>query len=153
MLISFPVVIVAVFTSFILSENQPFGIQIVFIVAQTGFVFLFVFCDTRGFKGFSLGDRGVRQKLPSLLWIHLAFLAIVFAGVTAALWVQPRLPVFWTLKRNVNGHGKFSNSSYFDNVSLLALLAVIFTQAVISRRILQRAITDDERAGEASTGS
>jgi hypothetical protein len=139
-----PIVFVVEAVDVIALRDNPFEIQIALVFVYSGFVFLFVFCDTRGWKGYSLGEKTVRQKLPLLLWIHAAFLLVIFAGVTEAILVHPHLSLFWTLERNKGGRGKFSNLSYFDHISILTFVAIMFTQTYICRGILCRAMKDEQ---------
>ena len=72
-IIAVPFVAAALLILFVAVRNNPFGPQIVLLLAYTGFVFLFVFCDTGRWKGYSLSEKPVRQKLPLLLCIHVGF--------------------------------------------------------------------------------
>jgi hypothetical protein len=93
-----PVMFLATVLVFIALRDNRFEIQIASIVAYTGSVFLFVFCDAgpglaikaKGTKGFSLGEKAVRQKLPQLVCIHVVCLVVLFAGMTGAMWLRPR---------------------------------------------------------------
>jgi hypothetical protein len=62
-----PILFLATMLDFVALRENQFGIQTASIIGDTGFVFLLVFCDTRGWKGYSLGEKAVRQKLPMLL--------------------------------------------------------------------------------------
>ena len=140
-----PIMFLATMLSFVALRENQFGIQIAMIIVDTGFVFLLVFCDTRGWKGYSLSEEAGRQKLPLLLFIHAGFLVVIFAGVTVAILIHPHLSHFWTLQRNRGGRGKLSNLSYSDHVSILTGVAIVFTQTLISRGILGRALEDKQR--------
>jgi hypothetical protein len=84
-----PIVFLATVLVPVALRDNPFGIQIAVSIFYTGGVFLFVFCDAgpgyalkgKGTKGFSLGEKAVRQKLPLLLCIHAGSLVVIFAGV------------------------------------------------------------------------
>ena len=145
--IAFPIVLLAIMILFVPLRSSPFGFQIALVLAYTSFVFLLVFCDTRGSKGYSLSEKAVRQKLPLLLCIHAGFLAFMFAVATGAILLRPHLPLFWTLARDAEGRGRFSNLSYFDLISGLTGVAIMFTQTFISRGILERALKDEKRSG------
>src|SRR5258708_24385145 len=88
-----PVMFLATMLVFIALRDNPFEIQIASMVVYTGFVFFFVFCDAgsgraikaKGTKGFSLGEKAVRQKLPLLMSIHVGSLVVLFAGVTGGM--------------------------------------------------------------------
>jgi len=88
-----PVVVLATVLVLIALRDNPFEIQIASVIGYTGCVFLFVFCDAgpgraikaKGTKGFSLGEKAVRQKLPLLVCIHAGSLVVLFAGVTGAM--------------------------------------------------------------------
>jgi hypothetical protein len=125
-------------------RGSPFQIQIASIVAYTGVVFFFVFCDagpgraieTKGTKGFSLGEKAVRQKLPLLVCIHAGSLAVLFAGVTGAIWLRPRTWFLWHL-----------DTDYFDFILLFVGVAIAFGQIHFFRRLLGRALKDEQRSG------
>jgi hypothetical protein len=127
-------------------RNNPFAIQLASIVAYTGCVFFFVFCDAgpgrswsrkaKGTRGFSLGEKVVRQELPRLMCIHAGFLAVLFAGLTGAMWLRPHTWSLWRL-----------DTTYFDVILLLAEAAVAFAQIHFFRRLLGRARSDEQRSG------
>jgi hypothetical protein len=146
-IIAIPFVAVALLILIVALGKNPYRFQIVTLLGYTYFVFLLVFCDTRGWKGYSLGEEAVRQKLPLLLCIHAGFLVVIFAGVTVAILVHPHLSLFWTLERGRGGSGRFSNLSYFDFISVLIGVAILFTQVFISRGILGRALKGKQRSG------
>jgi hypothetical protein len=139
-----PIWFLTTFLGYVALSDTPFGIQITSMITYTGFVFLLVFCDTRGWKGYSLAEKAVRQKLPLLLCIHAGFLVIIFTGITIAIRIHPHLSLFWTLERDRGGRGRFSSLSYFDNLSILSFVAIVFTQTLICRRILGRALKDEQ---------
>jgi hypothetical protein len=95
-IIAIPLVGVTLSLFAALSKN-PFQIQIATLLGHTGFVLLFVFCDTRNWKGYSLANKAVRQKLPPLVCIHTGFLVVIFAGVTGAIWLRPHTWFLWRL--------------------------------------------------------
>ena len=142
-----PILFLTTTLGFVALIDTPFGIQIVAMIACTGFVFLLVFCDTRGWKGYSLGEKAVRQKLPLLLCIHVGFLVLIFAGITVAILIHSHLSLFWTVQRNKGGSGRFRNLSYFDHLSVLSGVAIVFTQTFICRGILGRALKNEQSSG------
>jgi hypothetical protein len=142
-ILAIPFVMVGSVILFAVYGEYPFVKQIALLLGYTYFVFLLVFCDTRSWKGFSLSNKAVQQKLPLLLCIHAGFLMVIFAGVTGAILVHPHLSLFWTLERDSGGSSRFSNMSYFDFMSVAACVAVLFAQALISRRILGRALKNN----------
>jgi hypothetical protein len=123
-------------------RDNRWAIQIVTPIPHTYAVFLFVFCDTgsrggRDLKGYSLREKAVRQRLPLLFYIHAGFLAVVFGVETSVIFGRTHLSHFWGA-RDVD----------FDSIVLLTGLlicfAILFTQIVISRRILGRALKDEQ---------
>jgi hypothetical protein len=128
-------------------KYYSFVTQIAVLLGYTYFVFLLVFCDTRHWKGFSLRNKTVQQKLPLLLCIHAGFVVVVFGGITGAMSVHSHLSPFWTLQRDSGGSSRFSNMSNFDLISVAACVAVLFTQILISRRILGRALKNEQTSG------
>src|SRR5271156_6489420 len=67
-----PVMVLATMLVPVTLRDNPFEVQIGSLIMYTGFVFFFVFCDAgpgraikaKGTKGFSMGEKAVRQKLP-----------------------------------------------------------------------------------------
>lgn len=149
LLIVLPILFLSIMLDFVALRDNQFGIQIASIIGYTGFVFLLVFCDTRGWKGYSLGEKAIRQKLPMLLCIHAGFLVVVFAGVTGAILIRPHLSLFWTLERGTQrplswrGRGPIS---YFELVSIFTGVGIVFTQTLICRGILGRAMNEQRSA-------
>jgi hypothetical protein len=135
-----PLMFLATMLVFIALRDSPFQIQIASVVVYTGFVFFFVFCDagpgraikSMGTKGFSLGERAVRQKLPLLVCIHAGSLIVLFAGVTGAMWLRPHTWSRWRI-----------DTDYFDLISLFTGVAVAFAQIHFFRRLLGRALKDE----------
>ena len=132
-----PLMFLATMLVFIALRDSPFQIQIASVVVYTGFVFFFVFCDagpgraikSKGTKGFSLGERAVRQKLPLLVCIHAGSLVVLFAGVTGAMWLRPHMWSRWRI-----------DTDYFDLISLFTGVAVAFAQIHFFRRLLGQAL-------------
>jgi hypothetical protein len=114
--IAVPVVAVALLILFVALVKNSFGIQTFSLLAYTGFVLLLVFCDTGRWKGYSVGEKAVRQKLPLLLCIHAGFLALVFAGVTGAILLHPHLSDFWTIERGTRRPLYASEQTMIDHV-------------------------------------
>lgn len=137
-----PVMFLATILVFIALRDNRFQIQIASIIMYTGFVFFFVFCDsgpglaikTKGTKGFSLGEKAVRQKLPLLVCIHVGSLVVLFAGVTGAMWLRPHTWFLWHL-----------DTDYFDFILLFTGAAIAFAQIHFFRRLLDRALKKDEQ--------
>jgi hypothetical protein len=134
-----PVMFLATMLVFIVLRNNPFEIQIASLVVYTGFVFFFVFCDVgpgralkaKGTKGFSLGEKAVRQNLPLLVGIHAGSLVVLFAGVTGAMRLRPHTWFFWHL-----------DTDYFDVILLFTGVAIAFAQIHFFRRLLGRSLRD-----------
>jgi hypothetical protein len=124
-------------------RDNPFEVQIASTVVYTGFVFFFVFCDAgsgraikaKGTKGFSLGEKAVRQKLLLLVCIHAGSLVVLFAGVTGAMWLRPHTWFLWHL-----------DTDYFDFILLFTGVAIAFAQIHFFRRLLGRALQDEQRS-------
>jgi hypothetical protein len=139
-----PIMFVATMFVFIALRGNRFEAQIASIIGYTGFVFLFVFCDVgpgraikaKGTKGFSLGEKAVKQKLPLLVFIHAGFLVVLFAGVTGAMWLRPHTWFLWHL-----------DTDYFDFILICAGVITVFVQVNFFRRILGRALEDEQRSG------
>jgi hypothetical protein len=130
-----------IFLSAVILRTNTWSIQIGSPILHTYAVFLFVFCDTgsrtgKDLKGYSLRERAVREKLPLLLYIHVAFLSVMFALETSVLLIRPHLSRFlaWELGRSE------PSLDFFDFIVLLTVLAIPGIQIAISRRILGRAL-------------
>jgi hypothetical protein len=142
-IILIPVVLAVMFVFVVLRDN-PFEVQIASVIGYTGGVFFFVFCDagpghaTKGkaTKGFSLGEKAVRQKLPLLVCIHAGSLAVLFAGVTGAIRLRPRAWSLWHL-----------DTEYFELILLFTFVAIAFTQIYFFRRLLERTLRDEQSGG------
>ena len=114
--------------------DNPFGIQITTLVAYTGFIFFPLFCNLRSTKGYDLRQKAVREKVLHLLAIHAVFLAIVFVGLTVALWLRPSLPSSWLVERGRK------HDSWFSDLLLVMGVVAVAIQVSISRRILRRSV-------------
>jgi hypothetical protein len=136
----FPIGFVLLVLLYVLLMNEPYGIPTVTLVGYTGFVFLLVFCDTRGLKGYSLFRKAVRQKMPRLLAIHAAFLVVVFTVVTIAPWLRRSVPNSWLVE------GGRKHVSLFEYLLALIGTAICMIEVWISRKILSRVEAD--RAAE-----
>jgi small-conductance mechanosensitive channel len=140
-----PVTVLATMLVFVTLRDNPFEIQIATVIMYTGLVFFFVFCDAgagraikaKGTKGFSLGEKAVRQKLPLIVCIHAGFLVVLLAGVTGAIWLRSHTWVLWHL-----------DTDYFDLILLVTGVAIAFAQIHFFRRLLGRAL-DEQRSGQA----
>ena len=125
-------------------RHNAFGIQIASVTCYTGFVVFFVFCDAgpgktwsrkaKGTKGFSLGEKAVREKLPLLLCFHIVFLLVVFAGSTGAIRLQAHTWSLWNL-----------DPDYFDFVALFFGVAIAFCEIHLFRALLGHALNDEQR--------
>ncbi len=125
----------------ILLGDRPFGIQTVSVIAETEFVILLVFFDTKSWRGYSLRNRTVQQELPHLLRIHGSFLALIFIALTVALSAEPHLPDTWFVESVVWYHNFVRHqASPFALVLILAGSITAVTEASILRRILSRAL-------------
>jgi len=132
-----PVMFLATMLVFIALRGNRFDIQIASTVAYTGYVFFFVFCDAgpgraikaKGTKGFSLGEKAVRQKLPLLVCIHAGSLVVLSAGVTGAMWLRLHTWSRWRM-----------DTDYFDLILLFTGIAVAFAQIHFFRRLLGQAL-------------
>ena len=92
----------------------------------------------KGTKGFSLGEKAVKRRLPRLACIHGGTLVGLFAGVTGAISLRPRTWFLWNL-----------DTDYFDLILLLTGVAIAFAQIHFFRRLLGRALKDEQRSGRA----
>jgi hypothetical protein len=129
--------LLATFLLLILLDHRPFEIQIVSLVADTEFVFFLVFFDSRAWRGYSLRNKRVQQELPRLLGIHCFCLVLIFALLTFALSVEPRLPSSWVTKNGPKDTSPFA-------LLLIFIGGVTPTiQAWRYRRILRRAVEDE----------
>jgi len=132
--------LMATFLLLILLDHRPFEIQIVSLVWDTEFVFFLVFFDSRAWRGYSLRNKRVQQELPRLLGIHCFCLVLIFALLTFALSVEPRLPSSWVTENGPKDMSPF--------VLVLILIGGITPtiQAWRYRRILRRAVEDENTA-------
>jgi hypothetical protein len=131
----------ATFLLLILLGDRPFGIQIVSTVAETEFVVLLVFFDTRSSRGYSLRNKTVQQQLPHLFRIHSLVLGLIFIVLTLALSSIPHLPDSWFAESVVWQHNFVRHqSSPFAFVLVMAGSAAAVTEAWLMRRILSRAL-------------
>jgi hypothetical protein len=92
--------LLATFLLVIFLNHRPFEIQIIALVWDTEFVFFLVFFDSRAWRGYSLRDKRVQQELPRLLGIHCACLVLIFALLSFALSVEPRMPSSWVMENS-----------------------------------------------------
>ena len=122
-------------TAFVLAamNGKPFQIQIASVIMVTGFVFFFVFCDAgsragKGTKGFSLGEKAVRQKLPVLACCHAGVLTVLFAGITEVIWLRTHTQFLWQLSLDP-----------FLLVFFAAGAAITIAEIYTFRRLLARA--------------
>jgi hypothetical protein len=132
--------VLAIFLLFILLNHRPFEIQVVSLVADTEFVFFLVFCDSRGWRRYSLRNKQVQRELPRLLGIHCLFLVLIFALLTFALSAQSRLPSSWLVES-----GPRDVSPFAFGLILIGVITVM-TQAWILRKILKLALEAESTA-------
>src|SRR5690349_2880313 len=140
-LIVLPISILVIMLVVVAFRENPFAIPIVEVLWGTSFAFLLVFCDVgpgkgvgKGTKGYSLGEKTVRQKLPLLLCIHIGCLALIFSGVTGAFWLR-RHTLF---VHNID-------TPYFDTILAFSAVAIQFAEAQFFRSLLGRALKDQHR--------
>jgi len=140
-----PIASVLVLLLYVPLVHKPFATQTITVLEYTVLVFVLVFCDTRGFKGYSLGQKAVRQKMPRLLAIHAVFLVIVFTVVTIAPWLRRSVPDSWLVE------GGRRHLSLFDYLLALIGTGIWMIQVWISRKILSRSVEADRAAGLPNT--
>lgn len=128
---------------FIALEGKPFGFQIASVVTYTGAVSFFIFCDSRGTKGYSLRNEIVQQQLLRLSGVHAVFLVALLVGLKFAFWIKPRLSLFWVVERGSSSR----HSSLYLDVLIVASVALCFTEVWISRGMLGRALKDKKTSG------
>jgi hypothetical protein len=103
--IVYPVMFLATAYAAIALRDNRFQIEILAVIVDTCFVFLYVFCDVgpghaikgKGTRGYSLGQKAVRQKLPLLTCIHASSLVVLVAGVWEAMRLRPHTWFRWHL--------------------------------------------------------
>ena len=119
---------------FIVLGERAFGIQIASAIMYTYFAFWYVFFPTRGLlEQYSLHDKTVQRRIPLLLVIHCAFLALIFLGETIWFSMKPHLPSYWFAE-----YGKRKDGPLYVLVVIGSVIVVFFTEVLISRRILSR---------------
>jgi hypothetical protein len=136
-LIVLPISLLVMMLLIVALRDNRFAIPIVEGFWGTIFSFLSVFCDMgsgkavrgKGTKGYSLGEKAVRQKLPLFLGIHTAVLVVISAGVAGASWLR-RHTLF---VRNID-------TPYFDLILGFIALAPQIAEAQFFRRLLGRAL-------------
>jgi hypothetical protein len=130
------VAFIATVALLILLGGHPFQAQIVSLVADTEFIFLLVFVDTKSWRGYSLRNKQVQRELPRLLRIHFVFLVLIFVLLTFAFSAQPRLPSSWLVENGPRDGSWFA----FGLIALGTVTAV--GQATLYRRLLRRALEE-----------
>jgi hypothetical protein len=98
---------IAAVVLFIALGDKPFGIQIATLIAYSGTAFFFVFCRSRGLRGYSLRNKAVQREIPRLLAIHAAFLVSIFIVQTSAFHLRSSLPSYLLTENR----GRFANWS------------------------------------------
>lgn len=134
-----PVGLVLALALYFALANRPFRIQVATLVGYTVFVFVFLFSNVRSSRGYDLRQEGVRRTIPHLSAVHAAFLAMVFMGLTVALWLRPSLPSFWIVGRGRRG------GSWFDISLLLMGSVTCMFEVHICRKILSRSVAANSR--------
>ena len=122
-------------------RNNPFAMPTVEVFWGTIFVFLSVFCDMgpgkaiegKGTKGYSLGEKAVREKLPLFLRIHAGVLLLIVAGVMGAFWLRRHTLFVWNI-----------DTPYFDLTLISIAPAPQIAEAQFFRRLLGRALKDEQ---------
>jgi hypothetical protein len=141
-LIVLPISILAMMLLIVALRNNPFAIPIAEVFWGTSFAFLSVFCDMgpgkwgvgKGTKGYSLGEKAVREKLPLFLRIHAGVLLFIVAGMIGAFWLRRHTLFVWNI-----------DTPYFDLTLVLIALAPQIAEAQFFRRLLGRALKDEQR--------
>ena len=128
-IIAIPFVMVALVSLDVFYGAYPFVVQIVWIIGDTCIVLLFVFCDVKRSKGFSLREKAVQQQLPRLLRIHGAFLAVMVAGWAGASLVRHQLSLF-----------RGSDAPEFGLILYMTGITIALFQIFIFRKILGRSL-------------
>jgi hypothetical protein len=109
---------------FIALEDRRFGMQIATAITYTYFAFWYIFFPTRGMlEKYSLRSKTVQRRIPRLLAIHCALLALIFQGQTMWLAAKSRMQLHDTL---------------YALVLIVSVTIIFFAQVLISRRILGR---------------
>lgn len=117
---------------FVVFVHKPFGIQITTLIGYTAAVFFLVFFRWRRHRAYSLREKPVQREIPRLLKVHVAFLVLVFAGLSFAIHVRPSLPSYWLTE-----HGK-RGETLFEWVVIVCFASTLMTQVYVSRKILSR---------------
>jgi hypothetical protein len=115
-------------------SGKPYVLQIASAIGDTFWVFCWVSFDSPLGRGYDLTRKGVRQELPHILWIHGAFLALLTAVITIALWAQPRLPSYWRVEDS------FRHMSLFDYVLVFVGAGICMTEVLVIRKLLSRIV-------------
>jgi hypothetical protein len=115
---------------YIVLDNRAFGIQLATSVAYTGVIFFYMFCDSRGVRGYDLRNKKVQGQVPGILAIHCGSLLLLFLVQTYELSLRPQLPDSW-----LREHGR--DPSYFVGLIGLSCFAIAITQILICRRLLK----------------
>jgi len=136
-----PIMFVALVYVIVAVRDNSLQLEIGAFFFYTCFVFLLVFCDVgsrggKGTTGFSLGDSAVRQKLPSLVCLHAGFLAVLLAGLAVEMRIRPHTWSWWHM-----------DPESFDYILLFIGGAMLWGQTRLSRRILERAVKDEQSTG------
>ena len=122
----------AVVTAFlyIVLYGRPLGTQLATSVAYTGVIFFYVFCDSRGVRGYDLRSKKVQGQLPRILTLHCGALLLLFLVQTYELSLRSQLPESWLQEQG-------RNPSYFVALIGLSCFALAVTQVFICRRLLK----------------
>lgn len=126
--------VAAIFLLAVYLDKNPLVLQITSVFGYTACVFYLVFCDSKYWRGYSLGNEEVRQKLPLLLSMHIVFLVLLLVVETMALWARPHLPSYWRTE-----YGS-KHDTLFEGALILTAASIVMTQILVSRRILSRVL-------------
>lgn len=107
-----------------------YQLQIASAVVDTFWVFCLVSFDSPLGPGYDLTCKAARQELPRILSIHGAFLVLLAAVITIALWAQPRLPSYWRVADSVR------HMSLFDYLLVFVGAGICVAELLIVRKLL-----------------
>lgn len=123
---------------FFILGNLPFGIQVATAIMYTWAVSGFTFLHSRFGPGYNLNDPAVRNTLPRLLLLHVAFLIVIFVFQTTMFALKPDLPPSW-LKETGPKH-----ESIYGWLLIMTFACVSATEIAWFQRILrQRVVAQD----------
>lgn len=128
------VVLITLMLWIVLGET-PVGFLVASLISYSIWVFCFVFFRWRGMpEAYSLRNEKIRRRIPHLVGIHAAFLALVSALLSIAFYLQPRLRSGWVAQ------GTPTHRSALSEGLILACTLILVAQVYISRRLLNRSV-------------